>query len=229
MTRGRARSAAITAALAGFALVSVLGMGWFLLRPDAAAGTLIWLQHAAFEPWAAPAGVAAFALLALAGAPQVVLIPLLVAAFGPWLGFFYAWLGKLISSAAGFAVGRRFGARRVEAAASARVAALLRALSRNGFWASALIRLVPTVPAVAVNIAAGCTPIRFRDFLAGTALGSIPKMALIAFAGQAAISGLTGGGAKAWAMLGLAAALLAALALAGRLWLKRRAIPPGPG
>ena len=63
-------------------------------------------------------------------------------------------------------------------------------LARHGFWASAVIRLVPTLPSIVINAAAGCTPMRFRDFIAGTAIGSVPKMALIAFASHAAIRGI---------------------------------------
>jgi uncharacterized membrane protein YdjX (TVP38/TMEM64 family) len=40
---------------------------------------------------------------------------------------------------------------------------------------------------VLLNIAAGVTPIRARDVLAGTALGSTPKIVLVAFAGDAVI------------------------------------------
>ena len=93
-------------------------------------------------------------------------------------------------------------------------------LARRGFWASALIRLVPTVPSVLINIAAGATPIRFRDFIAGTALGSVPKMALLAFGGHAAIVAAQQNKAWAWGVLALVVLLWAALAYAGKRWLK---------
>jgi uncharacterized membrane protein YdjX (TVP38/TMEM64 family) len=172
------------------------------------------------------AGIAAYVVLASFGAPQVVLITALVAVFGPWLGLLYSWTGKVLASSLGFWVGRRFGAQVVERHSGPRVAELMRYLAKHGFWASALIRLVPTVPSVLVNIAAGATPIRFRDFVAGTALGSVPKMALLAFGSAAAITAVQKGSVWAWCALALVIALWALLAFAGRGWLARAGKAP---
>jgi uncharacterized membrane protein YdjX (TVP38/TMEM64 family) len=98
-------------------------------------------------------------------------------------------------------------------------------LARRGFWASALIRLVPTVPSVLINIAAGATPIRFRDFIAGTALGSVPKMALLAFGGHAAIVAAQQNKAWAWGVLALVVVLWIALGYAAKRWLKDKEAP----
>jgi uncharacterized membrane protein YdjX (TVP38/TMEM64 family) len=206
------------AVLAAFLLIGLVAL---VLPVDAAQNLTHWLAQVQGSPWAVPAAIAAFVLLACIGAPQVVLITALVAAFGPWMGFVYSWIAKVISCAIGFWVGRRFGARLVERHASEAVARMLEQVGRRGFWASALIRVVPTVPSVMVNMAAGCTPMRFRDYIAGTALGSVPKMALTAFAGHAFLRGLQGGGAQAWLSLALAGVLMGAVALAGRWWLRR--------
>ena len=90
-----------------------------------------------------------------------------------------------------------------------------------------MIRLVPTLPSIVINAAAGCTPMRFRDFIAGTAIGSVPKMALIAFASHAAIRGLEGAGLQAWIAVGGAVLLLVLIGVIGRNWLKRRMTRPG--
>lgn len=200
-----------------FALVSVTAM---VLPFDAGAALGRWLDVARHSPWAAPAAILGFAGLASIGAPQIVLIPALVAAFGPWAGFFYSWVGKLLHCSLGFAVGRRFGAAALERHAGPKLSATMAQLARHGFAASAAIRMVPTVPSVVVNVAAGCTPIRFTDFIAGTALGSIPKMALIAFAGSAALAGLRGAGIEAWIAVAAAAIAFLAVAVVGRTWMR---------
>ncbi len=172
-------------------------------------------------PWALPAAVLGFSLLAFLGVPQFVLIAAAVVAFGPWLGFAYSWVGNLVSSTLGFYVGRRIGARVLRTHAGKGVNDFVDMIARNGFWASLVVRLVPSAPFVVVNMAAGVTPMAVSQFLAGTALGSIPKIALVAYAGNSAIHALNGGGPSRWIKLGAVAAAWLGMALAARAWLKR--------
>jgi uncharacterized membrane protein YdjX (TVP38/TMEM64 family) len=214
---GRSAALAAAATLAGFVLIGVAAL---LLPFDVGVTLTAWLDRAGNGPWAAPAAILAFVVLASLGAPQFVLITALVAAFGPWAGFVYSWIAKVLSCALGFAVGRRFGARLIERRAGPNVTRVMEGLARHGFWASFLIRLAPTVPSVVINIAAGCSPMRFRDFIAGTALGSVPKMALVAFAGYSAISGIAGAGVYSWISLAGALAMMVVVGLIGRRWMK---------
>jgi uncharacterized membrane protein YdjX (TVP38/TMEM64 family) len=203
------------------AAVTLIGFVAPFLPAQLTHGLAPFLAEVRANVWAPAAAIALFAVFATAGVPQIVLITALVAAFGPWAGLFYSWTGKMIACSVGFAVGRKFGARLLARHASERVAEVMRQLARRGFWASAMIRLVPTVPSVLVNIAAGATPIRFRDFLAGTAIGSLPKMALMAFGGHAAMVAMHANSLWAWAALALILALWAALAFVGKRWLAR--------
>lgn len=182
-----------------------------------------WLIAARESFWAPVAAIVAFALFATLGVPQIVLITAVVAAFGPWGGLLYSWSGKMLACSIGFVVGRRFGAQLLARYGDERVTEVAHYLAKRGFIASALIRMVPTVPSVLVNIAAGATPMRFRDFIAGTALGSVPKMALMAFGGHAAMIAVQDNNPWAWAALAVIVALWAALAFAGRRWLRGRA------
>jgi uncharacterized membrane protein YdjX (TVP38/TMEM64 family) len=200
--------------------VTLVGFAAPLLPAELAQGLGPWLENVRGSLWAPFAAIAGFTLFATLGVPQIVLITAMVAAFGPWAGLFYSWTGKLLACSIGFVVGRRFGAEWVSRQSNASVHEFMRQLARRGFWASALIRLVPTVPSVLINIAAGATPIRFRDFLAGTALGSVPKMALLAFGGHAAMVAVRENSLWAWAALGLIIALWVALAIVGRRWMK---------
>jgi len=152
-----------------------------------------WLT-VAHGPWALPAAVAAFALLAFIGAPQFVLIAAAVVAFGPWAGMAYSWIGTWISALVGFGLGRLFGARVLADLNSPGVDRFTALVARNGFTASLVVRLVPSAPFIVVNMAAGVTGMRLSSFALGTALGIIPKIALTAFAGSTVVRAMNGGG-----------------------------------
>ena len=203
----------------GVGAVFVLGAALLGLR--GAGAVQAWMGAGVRGPWALPAAIAGFSGLAFLGVPQFMLVAAAVVAFGPWLGFAYSWLGNLISSVIGFYVGRRIGARVLREHAGQGVRDFVDMIGRNGFWASLVVRLVPSAPFVVVNMAAGVTPMSVAQFAAGTALGSLPKIALGAYAGNSAIHALNGGGASRWVKLVVVAALWIAMALLARAWLKR--------
>ena len=180
-----------------------------------------WLG-AAHGPWALPVAVGAFAALAFIGVPQFVLIAAAVVAFGPWTGFAYSWIGTLVSSLVGFWLGRAYGARILRDFAGEGVNKFMRMIGKNGFMASLIVRLVPSAPFIVVNMAAGVTPMRLRDFAAGTAIGIIPKIALTAFAGNSIVQALKGGGQRHIVMLVIAVAVWIVAGLIARNWLKKR-------
>ena len=180
-----------------------------------------WLG-AAHGPWALPVAVGAFAALAFIGVPQFVLIAAAVVAFGPWTGFAYSWIGTLVSSLVGFWLGRAFGGRLLKDLAGDGVAKFMKLIGKNGFLASLIVRLVPSAPFIVVNMAAGVTPMKLRDFAAGTAVGIIPKIALTAFAGNSIVQALKGGGKQHIVMLVVAVAVWIVAGLVARSWLKRR-------
>jgi uncharacterized membrane protein YdjX (TVP38/TMEM64 family) len=151
-----------------------------------------------------------------------VLIAAAVVAFGPWTGFAYSWIGTLVSSLVGFWLGRTFGGRLLQDLAGDGVAKFMKLIGKNGFLASLIVRLVPSAPFIVVNMAAGVTPMKLRDFAAGTAVGIIPKIALTAFAGNSIVQALKGGGKQHIVMLVLAVAVWIVAGLVARAWLKKR-------
>jgi uncharacterized membrane protein YdjX (TVP38/TMEM64 family) len=204
----------------GVGLVFLFGAS--LLGLDGAAEVERWMGAGVTGPWALPVAVASFAAFAFLGVPQFVLIAAAVVAFGPWAGFAYSWVGTLISALVGFALGRRFGSRALSAVGGPGVRRFMEMIGRNGFMASLVVRLAPSAPFIVVNMAAGVTPMRLRDFAAGTAIGIVPKIALTAFAGASAVRALSGGGAGHWLVLGAAAAVWLGSALVARAWIRRR-------
>jgi uncharacterized membrane protein YdjX (TVP38/TMEM64 family) len=203
----------------GVGAVFVLGAS--LLGLKSAGAVQAWMGAGVHGPWALPAAVAGFSALAFLGVPQFMLVAAAVVAFGPWLGYAYSWLGNLVSSVIGFYVGRRIGAKVLREHAGKGVRDFVDMIGRNGFWASMIVRLVPSAPFVAVNMAAGVTPMPVLQFVAGTALGSIPKIGLVAYAGNSAIHAMNGGGPSRWIKLAAVAVLWLAMALIARAWLKR--------
>lgn len=181
-----------------------------------------WLGAGVHGPWALPASVLSFAALAFLGVPQFMLIAAAVVAFGPWAGFAYSWIGTMVSSLVGFALGRRFGAKVLREHGGRSVASFTDMVGRNGFTASLVVRLVPFAPFIVVNMAAGVTPMRIRDFVAGTTIGIVPKIALTAFAGHTVVRAMTGGGTGQWLTLAGAGAVWIGAGLLGRAWIKRR-------
>ncbi|MNY76247.1 hypothetical protein D3C86_2157710 [compost metagenome] len=71
-------------------------------------------------------------------------------------------------------------------------------------------------------MAAGVTPMKLRDFAAGTAVGIVPKIALTAFAGNSIVQALKGGGQRHIVMLVIAVVVWIAAGLVARAWLKKR-------
>jgi uncharacterized membrane protein YdjX (TVP38/TMEM64 family) len=180
-----------------------------------------WLGFAAHSPFALLIAIGAFAALAFLGTPQVVLIAAAVVAFGPWLGSVYSWIGTMVSASVGFWLGRLTSGRLLRDLGGKGVQAFIAMIARNGFLASLVVRLVPSAPFVAVNMAAGVASMPFAAFLAGTALGIVPKILLTAMAGGSIAHAHQG---QAALNLGLLAAALAGWIVTGllaRRWIRR--------
>ena len=203
----------------GVGLVFLFGAPLLGISGEGAAERMLGAAHG---PWSLPVAVLAFAVLAFIGVPQFVLIAAAVVAFGPWTGLAYSWIGTMVSSVIGFFLGRSFGARLLRDYAGEGIRRFMILIGRNGFMASLIVRLVPSAPFIVVNMAAGVTPMRFRDFLAGTAIGIVPKIALTAFAGNSIVQAMRGGGMQHILLLILAALVWLIAGWYARIWLKKR-------
>ena len=198
-------------------MVAIPALGW------GGQGTVShWLAVAARSPFALLIAVAAFAVLAFAGVPQVVLIAAAVVAFGPMLGFAYSWIGTMVSASVGFWLGRVTGGRLLRQVGGEKLKSFMAMVGQNGFLASLIVRLVPSAPFVVVNMAAGMTPMRFWAFALGAAVGIVPKILLTVMAGHSVTQARSG---QLWANLGLfglALLIWIAAGLWARRWMRRR-------
>jgi uncharacterized membrane protein YdjX (TVP38/TMEM64 family) len=150
------------------------------------------MQYLSDSPWAIPITILLFCGLAFIGAPQWMLITGTVLAFGVWEGGVLSWVGSLTAAMLGFGIGNAVGAERLRRIDAKLVRKLSAAVRKNGFMTSLVVRLVPTGPAILVNLAAGVSRMKFRHFVAGTALGIIPKIIVICLISQGLISSLSG-------------------------------------
>jgi uncharacterized membrane protein YdjX (TVP38/TMEM64 family) len=99
---------------------------------------------------------------------------------------------------------------------------LKRFVGDNAFYASFMIRNVPSAPFIVVNMAFGATRANFWGFLAGCALGVLPKTVLVAFFGGAVVSAVSGDGIWTSLILAAVAVVWLGLMLAVREFVKRR-------
>jgi len=161
-------------------------------------------------PWGIPALILTFCGCAFIGVPQFLLIGIAVYAFGPLWGAGLAWVATLCSGTITFWVGRFFGEATLQRFGRGRVKRFTDFVANNAFAASAIVRNVPTGPFLLVNMVFGAIRARFLDYIAGMALGVIPKIALVAFGLQAIQAALAG---NIW--LAIIAALAAIAVFAG--------------
>ena len=179
----------------------------FALGPQFAQAVDGLIVHAQRDHIGLPVAIVFFTLASFIGAPQPLLVGACVLAAGAMDGFWFAWAGTTVAGCANYAVGHafhRYAKDRIDGFAKWRWMSLIR---RKPFVASLLIRSVPTVPFVVVNMAFGMARVDFWRFLAGFVLGSLPKIAIIAFAGKGVLDVIRGD--LGWSVL-VAAAILAA-------------------
>lgn len=131
-------------------------------------------QVVAWGPWAPAGYLVLFTFVPLTLFPDAVLAVASGMAFGMVRGFLLTWAGALLGGSLAFWLARLIGQEAWEK--------VLRKLGHkphavpamNGFVSVLLLRLVPLVPFDVVSYGAGLSHVRYRDFLAATAVGIIP-------------------------------------------------------
>ena len=174
-----ATSLAVSAALM-LAVMALFFFGQRFIHIDDEGRLAALLAAFARTPWAVPAVMLAFVLLALTGFPQWFLIAGTILAFGPRDGAIYSWLATMMSASVTFALGRFMGGAWVERFGGERTKATMDFIGRHGILASGLIRLVPSGPFIVVNAAAGAARVPLWKYLAGTSVGIVPKILIVA-------------------------------------------------
>lgn len=226
MEARRWRAVLATALLLG-AMIALFAVGKSQLGLEAEGRLEDWLAGFRQGPWGLVAAIVVFTVSAFFGAPQFILIAACVVAFGPWFGFLYSWIATVVSAGVTYWLGRGPTARLLARHGGKTVGRLTRFVGKNAFYASFMIRNVPSAPFIVVNMAFGAARASFPGFLAGCALGVLPKTALVAFFGGSFMTAVSGDGIWTSAILaGVALAWLALMLLVREL-VKRREIARG--
>jgi phosphatidylserine/phosphatidylglycerophosphate/cardiolipin synthase-like enzyme/uncharacterized membrane protein YdjX (TVP38/TMEM64 family) len=166
--------------------------------------------------------LAAYVVAGLLVVPVTVLIAATGVVFGPVLGVAYALAGALLSGFVTFSIGRRLGRETVRRLAGDRLNRISRKLAERGLLAVVLVRLLPVAPYSIVNVVAGASQIRLRDFLLGTFLGLLPGVLGTVLFVDRLMASVRDPGFVTFALLAIVAGLLAGGTLVLRSRLARR-------
>lgn len=183
-----------------------------------------WIARAAEGPWVAPALLAAYAARAVVLFPATALALFAGYALGPVWGALIAWIGAVGSAALAYGLARAVrpgrGAPGAPEAAGGRGGWRVR-LSRNAFEAILIARLA-AAPGDVVNVTAGVARAPFGRFVAATALGGLPGLLAVVWAGASLEGAFRVQGVPVRPGLVAASIAMAALALGVSAWLRRR-------
>jgi len=111
--------------------------------------------------------------------PITVLIGATAVVFSPVMGSVYALLGCLSSSIVTYLFGAKLGKETIRKFAGRRLNRVSKRLAKRGILTMAVVRNLPVAPFTVVNMLAGASHVKFRDYLIGTALGMIPGIVAI--------------------------------------------------
>ncbi len=140
------------------------------------------------------------------------------ALFGLWWGTLWTSIAAVMAAIATFLFTRTIGRDLVEQKLAGRWRKMNAEIQSGGLFYIFAIRLLPIIPYGLVNLAAGLTSIRFRDYFWGTTLGTVPGLFPFVMLGSSGLAALQTG-----EILPLLLALgIIGLLVAGATWYKRR-------
>jgi uncharacterized membrane protein YdjX (TVP38/TMEM64 family) len=157
--------------------------------------------------------------------PVTLLIGITGIVFGTMPGTLYAMTGAMASAAVGYALGTWLGHDIVRRFLSSRINRLSHRLARRGILAMIVVRLLPLAPFGVVNIVAGASHIRLRDYLIGTAIGLAPGIFLTTAFAHNLLQAIREPSAATIGVMVIVLLLLIAFTLLTHRLLKRRDIP----
>lgn len=120
-----------------------------------------------------------FALAGLIAVPLTLLVVTVAISFGAWPGSLYAILGSLLSAVLGYVVGEWLGRSSVSKMAGSKLNRLSKRLANHGVMAIITVRIIPVAPFTVINLVAGASHIKLKDFIWGTLIGMLPGILAI--------------------------------------------------
>ena len=159
----------------------------------------------------------------LIAAPVTLLNVVTILVFGPIRGAAFALFSATLSGLLTYGIGHWFGRRIVERLGSGYVGRISERLGRSGILAVFIVRLLPIAPFTFVNMIAGASHIRLRDFALGTLFGLMPGTLVIALFLDRLTAAVHAPGWATFATLGVALVLIAIGTALARRWASKNA------
>ena len=220
---GARRGFATLAALVLLAMLLAAAWRWTPLSEWVDPGTAMERIAGLRGSWAAPLAVSLIYVVAgFLMFPVTVLIVATGLAFGAAYGFAYALLGAELSALATYAAGHYLGHGAVDRLSGQAVARASRFLGRQGLLAIVTLRIVPVAPFTVVNLVAGASHIRLRDFALGTFLGMLPGTIALVVLSDRVMAAI-----RSPDLVGVVVAIAVVLLVALGAWGLRRWYRPG--
>lgn len=123
--------------------------------------------------------ITVFAIAGLIAIPLTLLVVTVAISFGAWPGSLYAILGSMLSALLGYMVGEWLGRSSVSKMAGSKLNRLSKRLANHGVMAIITVRIIPVAPFTVINLVAGASHIKLKDFIWGTLIGMLPGILAI--------------------------------------------------
>jgi uncharacterized membrane protein YdjX (TVP38/TMEM64 family) len=150
--------------------------------------------------------------------PITLLVGVTAMVFAPTWGALYAWSGCLLNAWVTYLMGSGLGKQTVRKLAGQRLNRMSRQLAKQGILSVAIMRNIPIAPFTIVNIIAGASHIKLKDYLIGTAVGMLPGILAITIFADRLLHAIQN---PDW-INALIAAVLAIALIVGSWWTKKR-------
>jgi phosphatidylserine/phosphatidylglycerophosphate/cardiolipin synthase-like enzyme/uncharacterized membrane protein YdjX (TVP38/TMEM64 family) len=201
-----------------------LGMAWQLTPLGELADPeriLEWARPLRQSVWGPLVATVVFVVASLVLVPITAMSVAMAVLFGPWIGWLCSLVGCLASASAGFGIGHVVWKDAVSWLTGPRLDRLSKKLSNHGLVTVAAVRLVPIAPFTVVNLVAGSSHLRFRDFFLGTLVAMAPGLLAMALVADRVATAVDK--PSPWT-IAVAVGLLVLLVLLGR-WVKNKLAP----
>ncbi len=170
------------------------------------------------SPFLPPAVIGAYVVGGLIMVPITVMIGATAIIFSAHLAVVYALAGCLLNALAGYFIGAGVGRQTVRKLAGNRLNRLSQKLASQGILTVAVIRNLPVAPFTIVNMVAGASHIKLKDFMLGTALGMLPGIVAITVFADRVVAAVKN---PHWTNIAVAGGIALVLAMGGWLIQKR--------
>ena len=165
------KSKTIILAIGLFCIIATV-IGIVLLSGIDRSQLQLWLQQMGM--WAPVLYILIYSIATICILPSTPLNLTGGAIFGAVWGTVWTSIAAILAAVLAFGFSRTIGRSLVERKLAGKWESIDREMQQGGFFYMFAIRLLPLIPYGIVNFAAGLTSIKFRDYLLGTLLGTVP-------------------------------------------------------